>query len=242
MTLKRTLKSLETGGKNAFRSLLAPRAIRTLQESAAGVTTLEEAVALSSQFNYRHIRLDPSQIPGEILQLLRLLSSNPPKTVLEIGTYRGGTFFLFTRVASVEALLISLDLPPNRSGFGYPPWRSRLFRSFARAQQKIELVLADSHQPVTVARIEKLLGDRRLDFLFIDGDHSYDGVKADYKMYSSLVSSGGVIAFHDIVPRLPGVSSGVPRFWQELKKTVPVTEFVTDWKQDGFGIGVVRRS
>jgi len=241
MTLKKMLKSLEMGGKNALRSILAPRAIRALEESAARVKTLEEAVALSSEFNYWHIRLDPSQIASEILELLRLLSTNPPKTVLEIGTYRGGTFFLFTRVACADALLISLDMPPSRSGLGYPPWRRGLFRSFARAQQKIELVLADSHQPVTLAQIEKLLGSRRLDFLFIDGDHSYEGVKSDYEMYSQLVSSGALIAFHDIVPRV-GFDSGVPRFWQELKKTMPVTEFVADWKQDGFGIGVVRKS
>jgi predicted O-methyltransferase YrrM len=242
VTLKKTLESIETGSKNALRSILAPRAIRALQDAAARVTTLEEAVALSSGFNYLHIRLDPSQIASEILQLLKLLRSNPPKTVLEIGTYRGGTFFLFSRVAAPDAILISLDLPPSRSGLGYPSWRRGLFRSFAKAQQKIELVLADSHQTVTVTRIQQLLGGRQLDFLFIDGDHSYEGVKSDYEMYSPLVRNGGLIAFHDIVPRAPERACGVPRFWEELKMTRTVTEFVADWRQDGYGIGVVRSS
>jgi len=219
--------------------MLAPGAIRALQQASAGLTSLEQAVALSAEFNYRHIRLDPSQVASEILQLLKLLSTNPPKRLLEIGTYRGGTFFLFSRVAAPDALLISLDLPPNVSGYGYPPWRSSLFRSFARAQQKVELLLADSHQAPTVRRVEELLGGGCLDFLFIDGDHSYEGVKLDYQMFSPLVRSGGVIAFHDIVPRRIATPNEVPRFWQELKRTQPVTEFVADWKQDGFGIGVV---
>ena len=34
-----------------------------------------------------------------------------------------------------------------------------------------------------------------LDLLFIDGDHSYEGVRQDYKMYSKLVRDGGLIAF-----------------------------------------------
>jgi predicted O-methyltransferase YrrM len=37
------------------------------------------------------------------------------------------------------------------------------------------------------------------DFLFIDGDHTYQGVKQDFQMYSPLVKKGGIVAFHDIV-------------------------------------------
>lgn len=222
--------------------MLAPGAIRALRSAASRATTLEEIVALSSEFNYRHIRLDPSQVTSEILQLLNLLKRDPPRTVLEIGTYRGGTFFLFSRVAAPDALLVSLDLPPNSSRFGYPSWRSGLFKSFARDRQKVELVLADSHQPETVRQIQQVLGGRELDFLFIDGDHSYDGVKADFTMYAPLVRKGGWIAFHDIVPRRIDTPNEVPRFWQELKGTRAVTEFVADWNQDGFGIGVLQNT
>jgi predicted O-methyltransferase YrrM len=43
-----------------------------------------------------------------------------------------------------------------------------------------------------------VLNEQNLDFLFIDGDHTYKGVKEDFEMYSPLVRKGGVIAFHDI--------------------------------------------
>lgn len=42
------------------------------------------------------------------------------------------------------------------------------------------------------------MGDRKVDFLFIDGDHSYIGVKLDYYMYKEFVKPGGWIGFHDI--------------------------------------------
>ena len=38
-----------------------------------------------------------------------------------------------------------------------------------------------------------------LDFLFIDGDHRYDVVLADWKGFSSWVKTGGVVTFHDAV-------------------------------------------
>jgi hypothetical protein len=42
-----------------------------------------------------------------------------------------------------------------------------------------------------------VLQDIKIDFLFIDGDHSYDGVKKDFDLYSKLLSDSGVIVLHD---------------------------------------------
>lgn len=36
-----------------------------------------------------------------------------------------------------------------------------------------------------------------LDVLFIDGDHSYDGVKADWESYKSFLKDGAIVIFHD---------------------------------------------
>jgi predicted O-methyltransferase YrrM len=40
----------------------------------------------------------------------------------------------------------------------------------------------------------------KLEFVFIDGDHSYDGLKADWEGWSELVAVGGVVALHDSRP------------------------------------------
>jgi len=89
-----------------------------------------------------------------------------------------------------------------------------------------------------------------IDFLFIDGDHSYAGVKSDFEMFAPLVRAGGVVAFHDIVPDWragrgePTVrdSGGVPQFWSELRNRYSnnCREFIDDPQQDGCGIGIIR--
>ncbi len=58
----------------------------------------------------------------------------------------------------------------------------------------------DSHSPQTKVRVAEWLAGNKLDFLFIDGDHSLPGVAQDFEMYGPFVRSGGIIAFHDIVP------------------------------------------
>lgn len=41
------------------------------------------------------------------------------------------------------------------------------------------------------------LQDIKIDFLFIDGDHTYEGVKKDFELYSKLLTENGVIVIHD---------------------------------------------
>lgn len=42
-----------------------------------------------------------------------------------------------------------------------------------------------------------VLQDIKIDLLFIDGDHSYEGVKKDFDLYSSILSDNGIIILHD---------------------------------------------
>ncbi len=128
---------------------------------------------------------------------------------------------------------------PATAPSAYPVWREELYRSFARERQQIEIVRADSHAPATLEKVRHLLGDRKLDLLFIDGDHSYNGVKKDFEMYSTLVAPDGVIGFHDIVDGPETYVGGVPKFWRELKASRPHIEIVNDWKQGGWGIGLL---
>jgi hypothetical protein len=75
-----------------------------------------------------------------------------------------------------------------------------------------------------------------VDFLFIDGDHSYEGVKKDFEMYSPLVKSGGLIAFHDIVDTdlIRSAGHGVHIFWRQLKGKK--TEFCINGAWGGIGV------
>ena len=39
--------------------------------------------------------------------------------------------------------------------------------------------------------------DIKIDYLHIDADHSYEGVKKDFELYSNIVSKNGIISIHD---------------------------------------------
>ena len=223
--------------------LLAKAASVRLKALADKCRSIPDYVELISSFRFGLysfvLHIQSIQINDELSQLAGLASNLKPKTVLEIGTAQGGTFFLWSRIASPDALLLSIDL---RGSFRdpYPKWKTRstLFRSFGRNSQKVYLINAKSQDPSTASQVSQILGERKLDFLFIDGDHSYQGVKKDYEMYSPLVRKGGVIAFHDIVPGLRKVG-GVPEFWREVSETYRHFEIVRSWQQKGFGIGVL---
>jgi len=222
-----------------------------LRSLVKDVNSPEELVNVVFNYRYRdpivgtilsrdvYITIRPAQIYEEILELAKLIAELKPKTVLEIGTADGGTLFLWCRLASDDARIISVDLPGGPFGGGYPIWRGVLYKYFKKPKQELHLVRGDSHDLRTFKKVKEVLGSEGVDFLFIDGDHSYEGVKKDFEMYSPLVKNGGIIAFHDIVPGPPENVGGVPRFWQEVKRGYRYLEFVKDWKQGGYGIGVI---
>ncbi|MFL5908750.1 MAG: class I SAM-dependent methyltransferase [Solirubrobacterales bacterium] len=194
----------------------------------------------------------PHQIRSEIARLLEVLRRTPPERVLEIGTADGGTLYLLARTAAPSAQIISVDLPGGLFGDGvaYPKWRAPLYRNFRRPEQSIRLLRGDSHEAATVERVREELAGRQLDFLFIDGDHSYEGVKSDFELYEPFVRPGGITAFHDIVEattpeaiaRRCLAGGDVPRFWQEIRATRMTEEFIQDGRQGWAGIGIVRKT
>jgi predicted O-methyltransferase YrrM len=219
--------------------ILAPLIIRKFRRAIYNVNSIDDSVNFAFSFKYLGVSIKPSQVMYEITRLLELVERLKPKTILEIGTAGGGTLFLFTRVADPKATIISIDLPGGPFGGGYPRWKIPLYLSFSKSGQKIYLIRRDSHDPQTLEEVERILGGEKADFLFIDGDHTYEGVKKDFEMYSPLVRDGGIIAFHDIVPGPHECVGGVPKFWREVKSNYVSREIVKDWNQGGFSIGVI---
>jgi cephalosporin hydroxylase len=157
---------------------------------------------------------------------------------MEIGTAKGGTLFSFCKLAGEDAIIISIDLPKGLYG-DYPKWRTQIYKAFAKGKQKLYLLRRDSHQQETLEEVKKILNGKLINFLFIDADHSYDGVKKDYEMYGSLVKQGGIIAFHDIVKSPPEMQCFVYDFWEEIKKRYIYKEIIKDKNQNWRGIGIL---
>ena len=103
----------------------------------------------------------------------------------------------------------------------------------------MRLLHRDSHDEETLTTLKAVLGDRPIDFLFIDGDHAYSGVKLDYEMYSPLVMGGGLIAFHDILPHPHVPTCEVDRFWRSIRSDFKHVELLDAHQRGWGGIGVL---
>lgn len=239
--LSRALRVFRQEGVRAAvrRTTQALKSIQSARRCAHCVRRLPENMTIQelTQFVYDQ-PIRPWQVRSEISELASMVEECRPRTVLEIGTARGGTLFLWARLAHPEATLISIDLPGGEFGGGYPVWLSSLYRSFALPGQTIHLLRGDSHNIENSQQVRELLSGRGIEFLFIDGDHTYDGVKRDFETYSALLRKGGMVALHDIAqPRGP-VTCEVWRFWNEIRTGHHHREFIADGAQGWAGIGV----
>jgi len=206
-----------------------------------GVSNL---VDISFNFEYRPrihrswiIKMKPLQVKSEIIEFFRVVQKLNPETVVEIGTANGGTLFLFANVTNPKRV-VSIDLPYGSFRDGYSFGKIPLYKSLGK-KGIIKLIRANSHNDSTFNKLKKELDNRQVDILFIDGDHTYEGVSKDFQMYSPLVKKGGIVAFHDIVIHDKSSGCEVSKFWNELKKSYRHREIFEDINQKWAGIGIL---
>jgi len=226
--------------EDTYRALVWRLTVWRFAFATRNIVTLDDALELAYSEPY-NLLITPNQIRNEVQALCEIVRGRRPRILLEIGTERGGSFFLFSRTAAPDALLISVDLPKHDP-------KRRAFCKYLRVKgQRVSVITADSHAKSTVELVSRVLGDCKIDFLFIDGDHSYEGVKQDFENYVMLLNSPGLVAFHDINPdgwtkfgkRTSSNSGEVYRFWAEVKAKYSHCECVDDPDEDGFGIGIL---
>lgn len=179
------------------------------------------------------------QIQFEIETLLKIVKKIKVDRMLEIGSFNGGTLFLFSKMVNSDAQIISLDLPGAQFGLANEVFSRNLFSNFATKKQTIYPIRGNSHSAKSIDVIKGLLHGKQFDFEFIDGDHTYEGVKQDFEMYSPLVRKGGIIAFHDICKHPINSGCHVEKFWNEIKRSYKYEEIIESPNQNWAGIGVL---
>lgn len=200
--------------------------IKREEEFADAVKTVHE---FRGYGNYRSV--EPMQGVEPLEQLLDRVDEIDPETVIEIGTARGGTFYLMVRYFESANQFVSVNLGWS---FGYR-YKKRLLERID-PNRDLNFVIGDSHDQSTYERVKEITNSE-VDFIFIDGDHSYEGVKQDFEMYSDLVRDGGIIAFHDIQHQHPRV--GVDEFWDEIRSEYKTEEIDVSPERTTGGIGLV---
>lgn len=161
--------------------------------------------------------------------LLQRLAAHEPKVIVEIGSDAGGTLWAWSQLPGPPRV-IGVDLPggPYSSGAQLDPHGATV-------------VIGDSHLAATRELVRRQLDGALADVLFIDGDHTYEGCRADFLAYKGLVRPGGLVVLHDVAPH-DNPSVGVRYLWQEIACRYPSQEIITDPGQRWAGIGVLENS
>jgi len=162
--------------------------------------------------------LAPLQLRSELAAITEYLDGLSPETVVEIGTHHGGTLYTWGRHLDSVETLVSVDVPGGTT----PP----MFLREALPETRVEFVRGNSHARETRLELERVLDGEAIDVLFVDGDHTLDGVRSDWETYRQLVGEDGVVLFHDIVSIEEDERTDVDFFWDRLAPTHDIVEIV----------------
>jgi predicted O-methyltransferase YrrM len=193
-------------GRNAIHAAVCddPRQI-SLRAVTSWPETLDGFEDLAFLFSSNQLNHGVASLQvDEAALLYRHARGREGATFAEIGRFRGGSTLLFASALGEGSTLWSYDIGPADDAA-----LTDALRRYG-VEERVRLVVADSR---TIDPPPE-----PLDLLFVDGDHRYEGVKADTERWLPFVRPGGVLLFHDAVPasRYGLVHEGVARYVGEL--------------------------
>ncbi len=141
-----------------------------------------------------------------------LVRRQQPKTIFEIGTFRGVTAVTMAANAPAGSALYTLDLPPEmdadaiaREHYSDSDGRSG-FHQMAKSGTQRHVGAAIEHY-TGACTITQLFGDStkydvsefagKVDLFFVDGCHEHAGALADTRTAWKCLAPGGLIVWHD---------------------------------------------
>jgi len=180
-----------------------------------------------------------AQRPSEFDRLLDFLRWRGVRRVLEIGTRHGDTLHAFGLAVGLGGAVVGVDLPAGP--WGHPDGQRNTDRAIADLVEKgieASVIYGDSRSAAVIAQAR---ARGPFDFVFIDGDHTTAGVRADWRNYGPLAP---LVGFHDIdagvLPKRKRQRYGVPALFEELKETHATWSINAPPR--AMGIGLVERA
>jgi predicted O-methyltransferase YrrM len=178
---------------------------RALNESLPGIDSVLVTAPVTELYRPRDM-----VVPlAEVLTLAAICRHLRPRRIFEFGTHTGSSTLVMAINVADDTEIFTLDLEPSE----------RVGSAYRNTE----------YSP----RIRQLYGDSKtfdyafflgkVDFVFIDADHTYDGVKSDTEKAFELLRPGGVIVWDDYRWLDVHVECvGVTLFLNEFGKTHPV--------------------
>jgi cephalosporin hydroxylase len=203
-------------------------------DEAAGTLSGDRGAAKVNLYEHKI-----TQSEFEIGGLIEILKCENVTRFLEVGSRYGGSFWRIARALPDGARVVAVDSGEGVGGRGEEAVES--LEACAGALKGFgydaHAVIGDSQAAEVIEQVRRL---GPFDAVFIDGDHSLAGVRADWKNYGPLAR---IVAFHDTHWQHPGKPCkpvAVPEVWNKLKATHRHEEF-HDPKVN-YGIGVLWRN
>ncbi|MEA1619902.1 class I SAM-dependent methyltransferase [Erythrobacter sp. T5W1-R] len=150
---------------------------------------------------------------SDVLRAFRLLRGK--RHYLEIGIFDRGNLAYLSSLLADDAIIIGIDIEDD-------PDRDELLRQSLKSGQTYHPVIASSRSSEAVEAVRNILAGRRLDAVFIDGDHTAYGALSDYALYEEFVCDDGAFLFHDSVWEGDKLHKGVCDAPDEISRVEPV--------------------
>lgn len=149
------------------------------------------------------------------------------RRVVEIGVWHGVTTALLRGAMAADGVLWAVDpFPPGRLGFSLqrPIARHEVGRS---ANGRVRWVRTTGE---TAAEAYRADAGEPVELIFIDGDHTYEGLLRDWRAWSPLIGPGGLVCLHDSrsTPERPIDDAGSVRATREVIGQDPAFELVDE--------------
>jgi len=146
-----------------------------------------------------------------------LIKNLEPGLVVELGSWKGTSFYSFCQAAKDAKLstkLVAIDTWQGDTQAGM--FGNEVFDQFKLLLSKYYPAVNASYLRKTFNEAVTEFEDHSIDVLHIDGFHTYDAVSNDFNTWKSKVKKTGIILFHDI--KVQQDDFGVYKFWAEIKE------------------------
>jgi predicted O-methyltransferase YrrM len=145
-----------------------------------------------------------------------LIKMTGAKAVLEIGVFEGETSVKMIEALPIGGYYAGIDITDYRK------------HNLERSGVAVDFILGQS---ITVIQS---MPANHFDFIFVDGDHSFENILAEFKEIERVLTQGGVIAYHDTL-HIADVSD-LMRYVKEYNYNV-----VTLNTSEGRGLSIIQK-
>lgn len=145
-----------------------------------------------------------------------LINMTGAKAVLEIGVFEGETSIKMIEALPVGSYYVGIDINDYRK------------HKLGKPGVAVDFILGES------INVLKTMPENHFDFIFVDGDHSWENILPEFKEIERVIKPGGVIAYHDSI-HLPDVKKLIEYAHHYKYNTVTLNT------SEGRGLSLIQR-